>query len=126
MMPTSYTTCNNNNSQATIIYVSYEGCCYEVRIRSDSDARILDILYGLQRALCIPQHEMMLCFGQQRIDCHQFCSLRSLADKINKLCLRRQEKKIRICVRLRRKKVEVERKMNKQRTYNRQQQQQQQ
>ncbi|CAF1338135.1 unnamed protein product [Rotaria socialis] len=78
MMPTSYTTCNNNNSQATIIYVSYEGCCYEVRIRSDSDARILDILYGLQRALCIPQHEMMLCFGQQRIDCHQFCSLRSL------------------------------------------------
>lgn len=79
MMPTAHSTTNSNNkSQATIVYVSYEGCCYEVRIRSDSDARILDILYGLQRALCIPQYEMILCFGQQRIDCHQFCSLRSL------------------------------------------------
>lgn len=79
-MPLSYYNKNNNhnNSQSTIVYVSYEGCCYEVRIRSDSDARILDILYGLQRALCIPQYEMMLCYGQQRLDCHQFCSLRSL------------------------------------------------
>ncbi|CAF1128446.1 unnamed protein product [Didymodactylos carnosus] len=66
------------NERTAIVYVSYEGCCYEVRIRSDSEPRILDILYGLQRALCIPQYEMMLCYGQTRIDCHPFCSLKSL------------------------------------------------